>query len=475
LCERVHAFAQTILQNSIEENIHDWDSYLPAVRFAIMTSSLDGFGFSPYELLYGRRARLPVDSIMPLDSGVPRTIREYYQSHLESIKQIRDMFDYTQSKVDARMRYRRDKSQRRRPTDIRPGDLVYHSREYYNQDAAERGLRKLLGKFAGPSLVTRKLGTNTFEVQVDGKTRKIFNVEHLAPYKGESLPLYRPKPDSSLSGLRIGEDVGDDIKSSQEPESFEEGGRPEIPEADPNSPKSGDLRIQGDDLPVESKIDPERPVISESPSTHRYRAKRRAGEMENNDIQESPEKRIRLDTLNQDSEEKLEINSSIGQWVLVLEKRLLGKGKKSLFLGKVVEQVQKEGVLVDTVHVWKPKGVQKERNFLPHWYRMHDDGINYDLATTDARLPSSWQPWLVDLDDKFIVVRKSTLKELVRSPPERLVYLYDQVWDNRLGEESLIQKTLPSNSNSTSRVSRDPTESPELIPRRSARKRKAKF
>lgn len=105
LCERVHAFALTILQNSqIDKKIRDWDESLPAIRFAIMTSRLDGLGFSPYQLLYGREPRLPIDCVIPVDSGVPHDVREYYELHLEELRSIREMFDYTQSKVDARMR-----------------------------------------------------------------------------------------------------------------------------------------------------------------------------------------------------------------------------------------------------------------------------------------------------------------------------------------------------------------------------------
>ena len=179
LCERVHGFALTLLQNACDGNIKTWDEFLPAVRFAIMTSKLDGLGFSPYQLLYGRHPRLPVDSLIPRASDVPWDVREYFGLHMEAIKAIRDQFDYTQAKMDARMRYKRDASQRRSPCDFKLGDLVYHTREYYNQDEIQRGLSKLLGKFAGPSPIVRVLGPNSFEVQVDPKTTKIFNAIHL--------------------------------------------------------------------------------------------------------------------------------------------------------------------------------------------------------------------------------------------------------------------------------------------------------
>jgi transposase InsO family protein len=162
LCERVHSFAINMLQNATDGNIRNWDTHLPAIRFAIMTSYLDGFGFSPYQLLFGRRPRLPIDLQIPYDTNVSKDVREYFNINMEAIRSIRETFDYTQSKVDARMRYRRDLSQRRRPSEFQVGDLVYHTREYYGQDPVQRGLAKLLGKFEGPSLITKRLGENTY-------------------------------------------------------------------------------------------------------------------------------------------------------------------------------------------------------------------------------------------------------------------------------------------------------------------------
>jgi len=441
-----------------------------------MTSRLDGLGFSPYELLFGRRARLPVDSIIPIDSGVSRPVREYYQRLTDSITQIRDLFDYTQSKVDARMRYRRDRAQRRRPTEIRVGDYVFHSREYYNQDPAERGLRKLLGKFAGPSLVVEKLGVNTFRVQVDEKTIKTFNVEHLAPYKGEFLPLYRPQPSSSLSGLRIGEDDRDDSKSTEL--EWKEN-RSEIPEAILPPPESGELGLQGVATLVETKIDLEMPRSSAATVSNRPKRVRERERV--SEESKRPLKRARgsedfefMDSDSKEGDRDIATSSSVGQWTLAIEKRLLDRNKKSLFLGKVIEKVMKDGIEVDTVHVWKPRGIHKERVFLPHWFRMHEDEINYDLATTDSILPDSWQPWLVDLDGKFIVVRKSALREQVRKPPERLVHLYNQVWDDKIRERSLMKEIPSSDSVSANRIDPDPMVSSDSALRRSTRERKAK-
>ena len=205
LCERVHAFAQSILQNCIANagDTRDWDEYLPAIRFAIVTSRLDGLGFSPYQLLFGRRARLPVDTLMPFDApGVSHDLKDWFHKHLEALSDIRAKFDYSQQKCDARMRIKRDKRQNRRPATLQVGDLVYHTREYYNQDPVQRGLAKLLGKWAGPSKITKLLGENTYEVEVAPGKTMIFNVQYLSPYQGEDPPTYRPRPTGLLDGLK---------------------------------------------------------------------------------------------------------------------------------------------------------------------------------------------------------------------------------------------------------------------------------
>ena len=47
----------------------DWDEYLPYLLFAYREAPQESIGFSPFELLYGRRLRGPLDLLRDMDGG----------------------------------------------------------------------------------------------------------------------------------------------------------------------------------------------------------------------------------------------------------------------------------------------------------------------------------------------------------------------------------------------------------------------
>jgi transposase InsO family protein len=433
LCERVHSFAINMLQNATDGNIRNWDTHLPAIRFAIMTSCLDGFGFSPYQLLFGRRPRLPIDLQIPYDTNVSKDVREYFNINMEAIRSIRETFDYTQSKVDARMRYRRDLSQRRRPSEFQVGDLVYHTREYYGQDPVQRGLAKLLGKFEGPSLITKRLGENTYEVQVSPTNTKVFNVEHLALYKGEDPPIYRPRPQettpvSGWQGDRETEPIAPDEGKSMESND------PKTPSISPGAMEAYWKSAAPNAIPPAS-------VIAEphrfSPFPERKRKKRDVLKVGRD---QQAAKRVKFRELNSLTPKAAVIHPKgfKNQWVLAFEKKLHSTKRISLFLGKVV--VQEANSTYVAVHVWKPRVVQKVNRFLPYWYRLMDPGSEeYETKISDRSqelTDEGWKPWIICLrPDEYVVTGRSARhEESTTELPERFVKLYRQVWDKEVPE-----------------------------------------
>lgn len=381
LAERVHQFAQQLLQNARMQNVGEWDDHLPAIRFSIMSSCLDGLGFSPYQLLYGRTPRLPRDDIIPVDTGVPADVREYFNSQREVIREIREMFDYRQSKVDARMRFNRDKSQGRRPTKLKVGDLVYHTRDYYGKSKLQRGLVKLLGKFQGPSKIVKALGENTFEVQTSDTKTKVFNVRDLSLYGGEDPPIYRSRPGELV------EDPGEDQDTypDNEPKASEE--KAEIQAA------SVDLR--------QSEMPPQSGALQDG---------------------ENPQ----LETQRPFKLASSEDPPSEGQWVLAYDKALNAEGKTSLMMGRV-SGIDAEGLI--SIHVYRPRSIQKKLHYLPMFYRYTGKGDAYEEKITDQKLAGDWLPWVVDLNHTVQIVARSDVQNEGKTPPDQFHQFYKQVWD----------------------------------------------
>lgn len=413
LCERVHQFCQQVLQNARLENATDWDIHLPAIRFAIMSSRLDGFGFSPYQLLFGRSPRLPVDELIPSDSNVPSDLAAYFDTQMEVIKDIRNRFDYTQSKVDARLRYHRDRDQNRRPTTLQVGDLVYHTRSYYGKSKLQKGLVKLLGKFAGPSLIVRSIGENTFEVQTSETKTKIFNVRDLVRYEGAEPPVYRERPGRT---------------TLSDPDQNPEGSETELAPSDEQQERT--------ELKVESKSPdvPELPRVPEERPTSEYPvdSKRR---VHWEDQRPNP-KKVRIVDPPAAMEEPMIPDDpdfqAEGQWVLAYDKELHRQGKTSLMIGQVT------GIDADgqtTIQCFRPRSIKKVVKYLPIYYRYtgaEDDA--FEERITDQPLGEDWLPWLVDLDHKVHVVARSSVRELDRSPPSRFIEFYRLVWDGEKRE-----------------------------------------
>ncbi|KAK3701802.1 hypothetical protein QZH41_005161 [Actinostola sp. cb2023] len=59
LVERFNSTLKSMLKKFVASNIKDWDDYLPYMLFAYREVPQESTGFSPFELLYGRRVRGP--------------------------------------------------------------------------------------------------------------------------------------------------------------------------------------------------------------------------------------------------------------------------------------------------------------------------------------------------------------------------------------------------------------------------------
>lgn len=91
LVERQNRTLQDILSSYVSAHWDDWDQLVSLAVYAYNTSTHESTGFSPYELVFGRIARTPLelDSDIPLKN--PCNQSEYCRSvraNLLSFKQI---------------------------------------------------------------------------------------------------------------------------------------------------------------------------------------------------------------------------------------------------------------------------------------------------------------------------------------------------------------------------------------------------
>ena len=64
--ENFHVMLKHVLLTMCAERSNDWDKYLPALLFAVREIPQESLGFAPFELLYGRNARGPMQILREL-------------------------------------------------------------------------------------------------------------------------------------------------------------------------------------------------------------------------------------------------------------------------------------------------------------------------------------------------------------------------------------------------------------------------
>ena len=64
--ERFHAMLKRVLLTMFAERPNDWDKYLPSLLFAVREIPQESLGFSPFELLYRRNLRGPMQILREL-------------------------------------------------------------------------------------------------------------------------------------------------------------------------------------------------------------------------------------------------------------------------------------------------------------------------------------------------------------------------------------------------------------------------
>ena len=86
-CERFNATLIQTLRKLIEERPQNWDKKLQYVAFSYRTSRHAVTGYSPYQLIFGRRPREPVHTLIEPGKREPTTYMENF-IEAESWRQI---------------------------------------------------------------------------------------------------------------------------------------------------------------------------------------------------------------------------------------------------------------------------------------------------------------------------------------------------------------------------------------------------
>ncbi|KAL2089209.1 hypothetical protein ACEWY4_016108 [Coilia grayii] len=187
LVERFNQTLKSMLCKFVADSGADWDEWLPYLLFAYCEVPQASTGFSPFELLYGRQVRGPLDMMKEAVEGQPP---QNGMNILSYIIKMRDKMESLTEQVQENMKVAQATQKR-----------------WYDRSARDRAFKlgqqvllllpttesSLLAKWQGPFTVHRKVGQVTYEILMPGRKRdkQIFHVNMLKEWKVRDVAVAR--------------------------------------------------------------------------------------------------------------------------------------------------------------------------------------------------------------------------------------------------------------------------------------------
>ena len=190
LVEKVNGIVCKILTKQVHARPQDWDKHLHAAMWAYRTSFKTTLGFTPFHLVYGQEALLPIE----LEITSLRVLSSQEGSQAEKVNQrIVDLERLQLDREEAINHYSMEAEKRQEKfnkklenKDIGEGSLVlrYDSRFDNRKDG------KFLYRWEGPFVVLKKYDNGSYRLQdTDGKMHQTrINGRRLKPYHTRIWP-----------------------------------------------------------------------------------------------------------------------------------------------------------------------------------------------------------------------------------------------------------------------------------------------
>lgn len=229
--ERFHHYMAQALTFVVNEHKTDWEEWLPVVLWMYRISTNETTGLSPYNMLYGREPRLPVEVQLGINANVAHygDEREYAHALYERVQNAYAMARNAQLQQKAKDRARRDQGRNAVPEDdMPPGSWVMfwepelkppkHSTD--NEDVAAAKLKtpkKVEYKYRGPFMVKSRCSCGLHRIIVHTQRQCLVkaNVNRLrtfTPYDDVHFNTDRSTPLEEATTCMDSEGADDDIE-----------------------------------------------------------------------------------------------------------------------------------------------------------------------------------------------------------------------------------------------------------------------
>ena len=154
-----------MLRKAVDDEGKDWDRLLPYLLFAYREVPQASTEFSPFELVYGRRVRGPLDVLRETWTASKRStdsVVSYVLTIQDRLAKLRGVVrENLESTQDTQKKWY---DRHARDRQFAPGDRVLV--------LLPTSTNKLLASWCGPYSVTRRVSPVTYEVEMTDRRRK---------------------------------------------------------------------------------------------------------------------------------------------------------------------------------------------------------------------------------------------------------------------------------------------------------------
>ena len=185
LVERFNGTLKEILRKSAQVDGRDWDKLLPYVLFAYREALQESIGFTPFELLYGRDIRGPLDVVKEEWETHPKSDLNVVSHIMMMRERLEKMSGLVQENLEGAQRKQKtwyDQMARKRT--LSPGERVLV--------LLPTSTSKLLAQWHGPYEVLCQVGSVNYLIAMPERWKKkgVFHINMLKKWKEEASAAY---------------------------------------------------------------------------------------------------------------------------------------------------------------------------------------------------------------------------------------------------------------------------------------------
>ena len=167
LVERFNGTLKSMLKKAHEGDpvVREWDRALPYLLFAYREVPQESTGFSPFELLYGRNVRGPLDILRETWVSQEKNPENVIQYVLGMRERLEGTLLHAQENLGKAQAKQKHYDKGARSTTFEVGEQVLV--------LLPTSTQKLLAQWQGPYVIRRKVGQVNYEVDMTDKRKKI--------------------------------------------------------------------------------------------------------------------------------------------------------------------------------------------------------------------------------------------------------------------------------------------------------------